>query len=385
MTRSLDKITADYLEQQLAPPSPHPRRLGWGILGAANIARRNWKALFHSGNGTLVAVAARERARAEAFIDDGQAQFAFDPAPQALGSYDQLLAMDDIDAVYIPLPTGRRKEWVVRAAEAGKHVLCEKPCALNAGDLREMLATCRSNGVQFMDGVMFMHNPRLAAVRAALNDAKRIGPIRRMMSFFSFNGGDPEAFRSNIRVQGLLEPAGCLGDLGWYCLRISLFVMHWQLPQFATGRILTAAEDGKTPTQFSGELIFPDGTSAGFYCAFVVDGQQWVSISGQRGTVRVSDFVHPANTYEPSFEVNRTEYRAPAEAGMEVPMAPGALADFGHPTAQDARMFRNFAAQALSGKINADWPEIALKTQLVMDACLASARNESRLVKVELV
>jgi predicted dehydrogenase len=359
------------------------KKLRWGILGAANIARRNWKALFHSGNGTLVAVAARDHDRARRFIRDGQAQFAFDPAPEALGSYDQLLAIKDIDAVYIPLPTRLRKEWVVRAAAAGKHVLCEKPCAVNAADLREMLATCRRNGVQFMDGVMFMHNPRLAALRAVMDDNQRIGPIRRIMSFFSFNGGEPQAFQSNIRVQGELEPAGCLGDLGWYCLRISLFAQHWQMPQFASGRILTAAADGKTPTQFSGELIFPQGTSAGFYCAFVVEGQQWVTVSGQRGTVRVSDFVHPANTYEPSFEINRTEYRVPADTGSEVPMAPGALADFGHPTAQDARMFRNFAAQALSGRTNPDWPEIALKTQLVMDACLASARAESRLVKVE--
>jgi predicted dehydrogenase len=361
------------------------KKLRWGILGAASIARRNWKPLFHSGNGTLVAVAARDRARAEQFIRDGQAQFGFDPPPQALGGYGQLLALNDAEAVYIPLPTGLRKEWVVRAAEAGKHVLCEKPCALKGTDLREMLTACRSNGVQFMDGVMFMHNPRQAALRAVMDDTARIGPIRRIMSVFGFNGEAQATFQSNIRVQGHLEPAGCLGDLGWYCLRISLFAMRWQLPQLASGRVLATAADGETPTQFSGELFFRDGVSAGFYCAFVVEGQQWVTVHGQRGTVRVSDFVHPANTYEPSFEINQTEYRLPTDPGTEVPMAPGALADFGHSAAQDTRMFRNFAAQALSGRPNAEWPEIALKTQLVMDACLASARAESRLVKVETV
>ncbi len=70
-----------------------------------------------------------------------------------------------MDAVYIPLPTGLRQEWVVRAAEAGKHVICEKPCAVSAADLSEMISACRKNRVQFMDGVMFMHNPRLGRVR----------------------------------------------------------------------------------------------------------------------------------------------------------------------------------------------------------------------------
>lgn len=356
-------------------------KLRWGILGAASIARRNWKALFHSGNNTLVAVAARDRSRAEQFIRDGQAQHAFDPAPRALGGYEALLASPEVDAVYIPLPTALRKEWVLRAAQAGKHVLCEKPCAVNAADLREMIAACQARGVQFMDGVMFMHSPRLTAVRAVLDDATRVGPVRRIMSAFTFNG-DARVFDSNIRVQGGLEPAGCLGDLGWYCLRISLFAMRWQMPQAVTGRILATARDGRTPTQFSGELLFRDGASAGFYCAFVAESQQWASIIGATGTVRLPDFVHPRDTYEPAFEVNSTGHRVLAEPGTEVPLAPGALNDIGHPTAQDTRMFRHFAAQVFSGKLNPDWPEIALKTQLVMDACLESARSDSRLAPV---
>ena len=204
-------------------------KLRWGILGAANIARKNWKAIFHSGNNIVSAVAARNVARAEQFIRDCQAQFAFESLPIALGSYEQLLASHEVDAVYIPLPTALRKEWVIRAAQAGKHVLCEKPCAVSAADLREMIAACAKNSVQFMDGVMFMHSPRLPVVRAVLNDDKRIGPIRRIESVFSF-AGDEKIFHSNIRVQNALEPAGCLGDLGWYCLRISLFAMRWELP-----------------------------------------------------------------------------------------------------------------------------------------------------------
>jgi len=356
-------------------------KLRWGILGAANIARKNWKALFHSGNCIVTAVAARDVARAGQFIRECQAQFAFDPAPKTLGSYEELLASPEVDAVYIPLPTSLRKEWVIRAAQAGKHVLCEKPCAINAADLSEMIAACQKHQVQFMDGVMFMHSPRLAVVRAVLDEANRIGPIHRIESTFSF-AGNAANFSNNIRVQGDLEPAGCLGDLGWYCLRIALFVQRWELPVQASGRILAYAKDGLTPTQFSGELIFADGVSAGFYNSFVIESQQWASVMGAKGSVRLPDFVHPLNSYEPGFEINQTEHRVLAPPGAAIPVDPAVLGQMGHPTAQDTRMFQNFASQVRSGKLNETWPEIALKTQVVMDACLASARAESRLVAV---
>src|SRR5688500_8784269 len=100
----------------------------WGILGAANIARKNWKAIRNAENATLVAVASRSRERAAQFIDECQGSAPFATAPAACASYEELLARKDVDAVYIPLPTGIRKEWVIRTAQAGKHVLCEKPC-----------------------------------------------------------------------------------------------------------------------------------------------------------------------------------------------------------------------------------------------------------------
>lgn len=128
--------------------------------------------------------------------------------------------------------------------------------------------------------------------------------------------------------------------------------------------------------------MFDHGASAGFYCSFVAESQQWVTMSGARGTVRLADFVHPRNTYEPAYEINATEHRVIAAAGTAIPLHVGALGEFGHPTAQDACMFRNFATQVRSGNLDTSWPEMALKTQLVMDACLASARAESKLVSV---
>src|SRR5438105_2549730 len=130
------------------------KALRWGILGTAQIARKNWRAIHDSGNSTIVAVASRDLERSRRFIAECQAEVAFETVPEAYGSYEELLASQAVDAVYIPLPTGLRKEWVLRAAEAGKHIVCEKPCAVSVADLREMLDACRRHRVQFMDGVM---------------------------------------------------------------------------------------------------------------------------------------------------------------------------------------------------------------------------------------
>src|SRR5437868_11877128 len=102
-------------------------KLRWGILGTADIARKNWKAIWHSVKGRVSAVASRDLERSRRFIAECQAEAGFEPVPQPLGSYEELIAHDQIDAVYVPLPTGVRKQWVIRAAEAGKHVVCEKP------------------------------------------------------------------------------------------------------------------------------------------------------------------------------------------------------------------------------------------------------------------
>src|SRR5271154_1454660 len=141
------------------------RKLRIGFLSTAGIGKKNWKAIFNSGNCVVAAIASRNIEKGRKFIDDGQRECAFAETPRAFGSYEELIAARDVDAVYVPLPTGLRKEWVLRAAAAGKHVLCEKPCAVSAAELKEIISACIKNRVQFMDGVMFMHNPRMAKVR----------------------------------------------------------------------------------------------------------------------------------------------------------------------------------------------------------------------------
>jgi predicted dehydrogenase len=350
------------------------KKLRFGYLSTANIGRKNWKAIFNSGNCVVAAVASRDLERSRKYIRDCQAEAPFETPPLALGSYEELLASKNVDAVYFPLPTTLRREWVVRAAEAGKHVLCEKPCAGSAADLAAMISACRKNKVQFMDGVMFMHSQRLARVRETLDDGVSVGQIKRIVSQFSFPGSEA-FFRGNIRVNDALEPAGCLGDLGWYDIRFTLWALDWRLPREVSARTL-AQTDSSVPTDFSAELFFDGGISAGLYCSFINFRQQWVNVSGAKGYLQISDFVNPFYGGELGFEVVNI-----LQDGFN--LLPNArrvtVAEHGHghPTAQESNMFRNFANQVFSGSLNDDWPMWALKTQQVMDACLESARRNS--------
>ena len=356
--------------------------LRWGILGAAEIARKNWHAILNSGNGVVNAVASRDVNRAQRFITDCQRQFPFGQTPQALGSYEELLARKDIDAVYIPLPTGLRKEWVLRAAAAGKHIVCEKPCAVHLDDLHEMIEACRKHNVQFIDGVMFMHSRRLDALRVALDDDRTIGRIRRIQSSFSF-GGSPEFFSNNIRAHSGLEPHGCLGDLGWYCIRFALWAMKERLPCAVSGRRLAqlgrADSPAQVPTEFSGELLFDDGVSSGFYCSFVTELQQWAHVSGTAGNIRLDDFVLPHYGSELRFEVGQPIFHVTGCAfNMEPHLRSVVIPEYSnnHETAQETNLFRNLARQVQGGSLNHEWPSIALKTQQVMEACLKSAEQD---------
>jgi predicted dehydrogenase len=355
-------------------------KLRWGILGTAQIARKIWRAIHDSGNCDLVAVASRDGESCNRFIQSCQAEVALESKPAAFSRYEDLLACDAVEAVYIPLPTGLRKEWVLRAAAAGKHILCEKPCAITLEDLREMVEACQRNQVQFMDNVMFMHSRRLERLRQVLDDGRSIGKMRRITSAFTFLA-PPEFFAENIRADSLLEPHGCLGDLGWYCLRIALWGMNWQMPRQVTGRVL-AEHAGKgtstpVPTEFSGELLFADGVSAAFFCSFLAGDQQWFNISGTEGYVEAPDFVLPFVGQEVSFAIQKNTFNVKGcDFRMETERKQVVVPEHshGHSTAQETNLFRNFSNQVRSGKLNANWPHAALKTQELMCACRESAQ-----------
>jgi predicted dehydrogenase len=360
----------------------------WGILGTANIARKNWKAIGNAENAALVAVASRDRARAQTFIAECQAAAPLPRVP-APCEYLELLERKDIDAVYLPLPTGVRKEWVLRAAEAGKHVLCEKPCGVTAADAQAMLDACRRRRVQFMDGVMFMHSRRLPLLRQTLDDGRTIGDVLRITSQFSFKAvGD--FWNQNIRASGELEPLGCLGDLGWYNVLFTLWVMNEQLPERVTGHLLGAHQRGDSasaiPVDFSGELFFAGGASASFYCSFRSENQQWATVSGTHGYLTVPDFVLPFFGSEVGFEAQCPVFRVRGcDFNMEGHSRRFAVPEYsnGTPDAQETNLIRTFSQIVLSGQLEPAWGERVLKTHQVVDACLQSARAEGKAVALQ--
>ena len=358
----------------------------WGILGAAFIAQKNWQAIRDAGNAMLVAVASRDLAKAQAFIDLCQASAPHAVVPEAMGSYDALLARPDIDAVYIPLPTGLRKEWVIKAAQAGKHVLAEKPVGCTADDVAEIIAECEKHRVQFMDGVMFMHGQRLQHLRGVVDN--EVGPVRHIATQFSFMS-DEEFLRSNIRAHGKLEPLGCLGDLGWYCLRFTLWAMNEVAPVQVTGRIHSETrqmdDSPAVPLEFSGTLTFADGASASFYCSFTTSNAQWAIVSGTKGLLQVSDFVLPFSGMKTQFSLTRSAFaidgcRADMHAGRQIETLEEPSNNA--PGSQESALFRTFSQLVLSGQLDPRWPQISLLTQRVLDACLRSAREGAVVVSV---
>lgn len=360
----------------------------WGFLSTSGIGKKNWQAIRDAGNARLTAVGSRSEDKSRAFIRECQQQAPVEQPPRAMGSYEAVIASPEVDAVYIPLPTGARKEWVIKAAEAGKHVLMEKPAGCSAADVEEMISVCQRNQVQLMDGVMFMHTRRLRRAREMLDDPKSVGTIRRIAMQFSFDGGD-EFLRSNIRTHSELEPQGCLGDLGWYCIRFALWTMRYEMPLQATGRIITeiAGENspGTVPSQFSGELIFANGVTASFYNSFITENQQWAHVSGSKGFLQIPDFVLPfkgdqarIHLTKSKFKINGCQFDMHENAATELIDEPSNNA----PGSEESALFKRFSEVVLSGRLDPHWPDITLKTQRVMDACLESARNGSQAAAV---
>ena len=352
----------------------------WGILSTAAIARKNWRAIAQTKSGTLVAVASRRIEAAKSFIHECQAHTAQRHVPDAVEGYEVLLARKDIDAVYIPLPTGLRKEWIIAAAESGKHVLAEKPAALSAADLEEILSVCKYNNVQFMDGVMFMHSARLPMLRQCLDDGQTIGAMRRIACHFSFLGDDSFS-QKNIRVDSQLEPFGCLGDLGWYCIRFLLWANHWQIPTQLTGRCLTSMRGEKSetevPAEFSAELLFAGGSTGSFYCSFIAGNQQWAHISGTKGNAFMPDFVLPHYGCEVSFDIQKPTFLVNGcDFHMQEHTRRVIVDEYasGHAPAQEINMFETFNKIVLAREVDPFWGDISLATQRVLDQLFAASR-----------
>ena len=234
-----------------------------------------------------------------------------------------------------------------------------------------------------------MHSRRMDLIREVLNDGSSVGQIKRITSQFSFCA-DQDWLDSNIRTTSDLEPLGCLGDLGWYNIRFALWTMNYEMPQRVSGRMLTELGQENSPSsvpgEFSGELFFANGVSASFYCSFVTEHQQWVSISGNKGQMRLHDFVLPFFNGEVAFDVSQPVFHFNGcQFNMEHHKKRYAVHEYSNNMAnsQETNLFRKFSDVVLTSKLDQHWPNIALQTQSVMDACLASARSDGKMMEIE--
>ena len=176
----------------------------WGVLSTAKIGREHvLPAIADAENGVLSAVASRDPAKARALAD----RFG---APHAFGSYDELLASDAVDGVYIPLPTSQHVEWTARAIEAGKHVLVEKPLALKAGDIEPLIGLRDRHKVLVCEAFMVVYHPQWIKVRELIRSGA-IGRLRHVQGAFSYYNVDPGNMRNKLDLGG-----GALPDIGVY-------------------------------------------------------------------------------------------------------------------------------------------------------------------------
>jgi predicted dehydrogenase len=229
--------------------SPAPRTVRWGVLGAARIATAKVIPAMQRGEWTCVeAIASRDRGRAE------RAAAALG-IPRVHDSYEDLIADPAIEAVYIPLPNHMHVPWTRRAAEAGKHVLCEKPIALTEGDVHALVDVRNRTGVKIQEAFMVRTHPQWIAARE-LARGGRIGDLRAMLGVFSYRNTDPSNIR-NIREYG----GGALLDIGCYFVMTSRFVFGEE-PR----RVVAAMErDARVGIDrlTSMTLEYPSGTMVG--------------------------------------------------------------------------------------------------------------------------
>jgi predicted dehydrogenase len=248
------------------------RKLRWGIISTANIGRIAVNpAIQSSRNGELVAVASRDERRARAFAErSGISRYH--------ASYQALLEDDSIDAVYNPLPNSMHREWTIRAAEMGKHILCEKPLALSEAECREMDAAAVANGVKLMEAFMYRFHPRTDRVLELVRGGAA-GELRLIRSAFTFRLTRPD----NIRLQPELG-GGALMDVGCYCVNISRTVVGSEPVEVQAFAHWTAS---RVDEQLLGTLRFENGVMAQFDCALNLERREIVEIVGTQGRLDV--------------------------------------------------------------------------------------------------
>jgi D-xylose 1-dehydrogenase (NADP+, D-xylono-1,5-lactone-forming) len=246
----------------------------WGVLSTARINRKVLAGARLAPNVDVVAVGSRDRAHGEAFAEEHG-------IPRVHGSYEELLADPDVEAVYIPLPNSLHVPWSVTALEAGKHVLCEKPLTRRVAEAEAAFDAADRAGRLLMEAFMWRYHPQTDAL---VRLAREIAPLRVVRAAFGFPLPDEDA--ANVRLQADLD-GGALMDVGCYC--VSALRLLCGEPERASGeQVERAGVDGR----FAGVLRFPGDVLGTFDCGFDVPARSAIEVVGTGGTLVSEDPWH---------------------------------------------------------------------------------------------
>jgi D-xylose 1-dehydrogenase (NADP+, D-xylono-1,5-lactone-forming) len=257
----------------------------WGIVSTADINRKVIPGAHASGKVDVVAVASRDQARAEAYAREWE-------IPRAYASYEALLDDPDVEAVYISLPNTMHAEWSVKALEAGKHVLCEKPFTRHPEEVDSAFDAAERTGRLLMEAFMYRHNPQTKRLVELVADGA-IGELRLVRSTFSYSLYDT----GNIRLRTELE-GGALMDVGCYCVSGSRLLGGEPVAVHGD------AQYGPTGTDwvFAGVLRFPNGALATFDCGTALPNRDELEAVGSEGSLFLDD---PWHCVDPVIELRR--------------------------------------------------------------------------------
>ena len=248
------------------------KKIRWGVLGAANIALKKVVPAMRRGElSEVTAVASRDSEKARRAARESG-------IPKAYGSYEELLADADVDAIYNPLPNHLHVPWSIKAAEAGKHVLCEKPIGMSVAEARELQRARDRTGVKIGEAFMVRTHPQWLAVLDLVRSG-RIGAVRSVAGYFSYYNDDPANIRNVTEYGG-----GALMDIGCYLVLFSRLAFGAE-----PSRVVALAERGRgteTDVLTSAIMEFPAGQSV-FTCSTRAAAHQRVEIVGERGRVEV--------------------------------------------------------------------------------------------------
>jgi predicted dehydrogenase len=257
----------------------------WGILSTADINKKLLAGAAESAEVDVVAVGSRDLARAQEFARRRG-------IPRAYGSYDELLADPDVEAVYIPLPNTMHSEWSIRSVEAGKHVLCEKPMSRHTSDVEAAFDAAERSGRLLSEAFMYRHHPQTARLVELVGQGA-IGELRLVRSAFSYALFDEQNIRLRTDVEG-----GALMDVGCYCVSGSRLLAGE--PESVFGR----AYVGPTGTDwvFTGSLRFAHDVLGVFDCGTTLTGRDELEAIGTEGSLFLDD---PWHCNEPEIELRR--------------------------------------------------------------------------------